>query len=69
MYNAAYGALEISETDFALNPNNMLKLGSGITAAQVKVTGDSAGNLSQAARILHIDRTTLYNKLRRYGLR
>jgi DNA-binding NtrC family response regulator len=32
----------------------------------VKETG---GNLSQAARILHIDRTTLYNKLRRYGLR
>lgn len=33
------------------------------------VVKDTAGNLSQAARILHIDRTTLYNKLRRYGLR
>ena len=33
------------------------------------VVRDTAGNLSQAARILHIDRTTLYNKLRRYGLR
>ncbi|HET8549092.1 MAG TPA: helix-turn-helix domain-containing protein [Bryobacteraceae bacterium] len=27
------------------------------------------GNHSRAARILDIDRTTLYNKLRRYGLR
>jgi transcriptional regulator of acetoin/glycerol metabolism len=25
--------------------------------------------LSRAARILDIDRTTLYNKLRRYGMR
>jgi two-component system response regulator HydG len=33
------------------------------------VVKESSGNLSQAARILHIDRTTLYNKLRRYGLR
>jgi Ca2+-binding RTX toxin-like protein len=45
LYNAGYGALEISETDFASNPNNILKLGSGITAAQLKVTGDSSGNL------------------------
>jgi DNA-binding NtrC family response regulator len=28
-----------------------------------------SGNISKAARILHIDRTTLYSKLRRYGLR
>jgi two-component system response regulator HydG len=33
------------------------------------VVKETSGNLSQAARILHIDRTTLYNKLRRYGLR
>jgi two-component system, NtrC family, response regulator HydG len=33
------------------------------------VVRETSGNLSQAARILHIDRTTLYNKLRRYGLR
>jgi DNA-binding NtrC family response regulator len=34
-----------------------------------KVVTDSNWNLSKAARILQIDRTTLYNKLRRYGLR
>ena len=33
------------------------------------VVKETSGNLSQAARILHIDRTTLYNKLRRYGMR
>jgi len=30
---------------------------------------ETQGNLSRTARILGIDRTTLYNKLRRYGLR
>jgi len=34
-----------------------------------KVVTDTDWNLSKAARILQIDRTTLYNKLRRYGLR
>jgi DNA-binding NtrC family response regulator len=33
------------------------------------IVRETSGNLSHAARILHIDRTTLYNKLRRYGLR
>jgi two-component system response regulator HydG len=33
------------------------------------VVKETGGNLSQAARILHIDRTTLYNKLRKYHLR
>ena len=33
------------------------------------VVKETGGNLSQAARILHIDRTTLYNKLRKYGFR
>ncbi len=33
------------------------------------VVKDTGGNLSQAARVLHIDRTTLYNKLRKYGFR
>lgn len=33
------------------------------------VISQTGGNISQAARILDIDRVTLYNKLRKYGLR
>jgi DNA-binding NtrC family response regulator len=34
-----------------------------------KVLGETNWNLSRTARLLDIDRTTLYNKIRRYGLR
>jgi DNA-binding NtrC family response regulator len=34
-----------------------------------KVMQEAGGNMSRAARILGIDRTTLYNKLKRYGLK
>jgi two-component system response regulator HydG len=34
-----------------------------------RVYRECGGNHSRAARILDIDRTTLYNKLRRYGIR
>jgi two-component system response regulator HydG len=34
-----------------------------------RVLRETEGNLSRAARVLDIDRTTLYNKLKRYGLK
>ncbi len=34
-----------------------------------EVLAETQGNLSRTARILDIDRTTLYNKLRKYGLK
>jgi DNA-binding NtrC family response regulator len=34
-----------------------------------RVLRDCAGNVTQAAKVLDIDRATLYNKLKRYGLR
>jgi transcriptional regulator of acetoin/glycerol metabolism len=34
-----------------------------------KVLAETNWNLSRTARILDIDRTTLYNKIRRYGLK
>ena len=34
-----------------------------------RVIEEAAGNYSRTARILGIDRTTLYNKVKRYGRR
>jgi transcriptional regulator of acetoin/glycerol metabolism len=33
------------------------------------VLSDCEGNVTRAAKVLDIDRATLYNKLKRYGLR
>ena len=45
IYNRGYGALEINETDYSSTASNVLKFGAGITASQVRVTGDSSGNI------------------------
>ena len=34
-----------------------------------RVLRDCGGNVTKAAKVLGIDRATLYNKLKRYGLR
>jgi len=34
-----------------------------------RVLGACEGNVTRAAKVLDIDRATLYNKLKRYGLR
>jgi transcriptional regulator of acetoin/glycerol metabolism len=34
-----------------------------------KILGETRWNISQAARLLDIDRVTLYNKIKRYQLR
>jgi two-component system response regulator HydG len=65
---------EIQPADFPfqLQPS---QLASGHTLDEVershieRVLRETKGNLSRAARILDIDRTTLYNKLHRYGLK
>ncbi len=65
---------EIQPTDFPfqLQPSGQAM---GHTLEQVerlhieRVLQETEGNLSRAARVLDIDRTTLYNKLRRYGLK
>ena len=46
IYNQGYGHLEIDETDPAATPDNVLKFGPGITAAQVKITTDVLGNMT-----------------------
>ncbi len=65
---------EIQPTDFPfqLQPSRQ---GNGHTLDEIervhieRVLRETEGNLSRAARVLDIDRTTLYNKLRRYGLK
>ncbi len=65
---------EIQPADFPfqLQPS---ALANGHTLGEIershieRVLKETEGNLSRAARILDIDRTTLYNKLRRYGLK
>jgi len=63
---------EIGPAHFALGVRGEALSGSGRTLDEVerahieRVVSDCEGNLSRAARVLGIDRTTLYHKLKRY---
>jgi DNA-binding NtrC family response regulator len=64
-----------SEFSFQLSASAQRGAADGRTLADIereyieRVYRECEGNHSRAARILDIDRTTLYNKLRRYGLK
>ena len=64
---------EIRPADFSLQCQDEVKGGKtldDIERAHIeRILRETEHNLSRSARILDIDRTTLYNKLRRYGLR
>jgi hypothetical protein len=45
LFNAGYGQLEINEEDHNPSASNVLEFGSGITAAEVQVTGNAAGDI------------------------
>jgi two-component system, NtrC family, response regulator AtoC len=61
--------------DFGLGPAAAASADAGASLEEVErrhiaaVLEQTGGNVSQSARILHIDRVTLYNKIRKYGLR
>jgi len=45
IFNQGYGELTIAEDDLSNTPNNVLRLGAGLDASALQVTGDSDGNL------------------------
>ncbi|HBY63276.1 MAG TPA: Fis family transcriptional regulator, partial [Solibacterales bacterium] len=66
---------EIQPSDFPFQLHPVESMNGGRTLEDVekahigKVLEETKWNMSRTARILDIDRTTLYNKLKRYGLR
>jgi DNA-binding NtrC family response regulator len=69
-----YRDQEIQPADFPFQSSGAAS-GSGQTLEEIekahikRVLEETTGNYSRTARILGIDRTTLYNKVKRYGLR
>jgi DNA-binding NtrC family response regulator len=67
--------IQAADLGLTLSPTREVKPVHPASLAEVEkehiamVIQQSAGNISQAARILDIDRVTLYNKIRKYGLR
>src|SRR6266516_5824501 len=64
---------EIRPADFSLQFQNEVKSGKTLDEIErahiERILREAEHNLSRAARILDIDRTTLYSKLRRYGIK
>lgn len=64
-------AITAKSLGLSSNPEAHLKSGSleSIEKAHIQeILNDTGGNITHAADILQIDRTTLYNKIERYGL-
>ncbi|NBI44124.1 beta strand repeat-containing protein [Burkholderia sp. ISTR5] len=63
IYNAGYGNLEINESDFASNPNNVLKLGTGIDPSKVIIRATTDGTGLVLTDGINGDQVTLDNLL------
>jgi DNA-binding NtrC family response regulator len=65
--------LRAEDFPFQLNPSQPVSAGQRLEDVErvhiERMLTETAWNLSRTARILDIDRTTLYNKIKRYGLR
>ncbi|MFM0047514.1 beta strand repeat-containing protein [Paraburkholderia sediminicola] len=62
VFNQGYGQLEIDETDYSATPENVLQLGSGISASSVTVTSFDGVNLVLTDGVAG-DKITLDNML------
>ncbi len=63
IFNQGYGALSINEVDSGASPNNILTLGTGLTASAMKVASNSAGDLILS--FANTDQITLVGALTR----
>jgi transcriptional regulator of acetoin/glycerol metabolism len=63
----------VQESDLDLPPDAAARADDTLEAVEkqhiVRVLEQTGGNISQAARMLDIDRVTLYNKIKKYHLR